>query len=178
MSRIKSWHCSTRRSGFFKGVKAFWRASSVSSWTLTGQNLSLDDIKEDSIQSPLPFLGNAATQLSAYRRMKILKEYNIDLVSFSEEMEPELRQQPCCCIRSPNRLQIAWVMIRWRHSGRWTVKERRFLQAPPVKTGLLPGEQTLSLKFWIQWGHQARLLPRSQWNGIQEPKVTDICICF
>ena len=38
----------------------------------------------DSVQSALAFLGNAATQFSAYRRTKILEEYNKDLVSFSE----------------------------------------------------------------------------------------------
>ena len=48
-------------------------------------------VVEDSIQSALAFLGNAATQFSAYRRTKILEEYNKDLVSFSEEMEPDLR---------------------------------------------------------------------------------------
>ena len=41
---------------------------------------------EDSIQSALAFLGNVATQFSAYRRTKILEEYNKDLMSFSEEM--------------------------------------------------------------------------------------------
>ena len=37
---------------------------------------------EDSVQTALVFLGNAATQFSAYRRTKILEEYNKDLVSF------------------------------------------------------------------------------------------------
>ena len=45
----------------------------------------------DSVQSALAFLGNAATQFLAYRRTKILEEYNKDLVSFSEEVEPDLR---------------------------------------------------------------------------------------
>ena len=39
----------------------------------------------------MAFLGNAATQFSVYRRTKILEEYNKELVSFSEELEPELR---------------------------------------------------------------------------------------
>ena len=46
---------------------------------------------ENSVQSALAFLGNAATQLSAYRRTKIQEEYNKDLVSFSEEVETDLR---------------------------------------------------------------------------------------
>ena len=45
----------------------------------------------NSVQSALAFLGNAATQFSAYRRTKILEVYNKDLVSFSEEVEPALR---------------------------------------------------------------------------------------
>ena len=48
-------------------------------------------VVEDTVHSALAFLGNAATQFSTYRRTKILEEYNKDLVSFSEEMEPELR---------------------------------------------------------------------------------------
>ena len=48
-------------------------------------------VVEDAVHSALAFLGNAATQFSTYRRTKILEEYNKDLVSFSEEMEPELR---------------------------------------------------------------------------------------
>ena len=51
------------------------------------QGLDLQ-VVEDSVQSALAFLGNAATQFS---RMKILEEYNKDLVSFSEEVEPDLR---------------------------------------------------------------------------------------
>lgn len=46
---------------------------------------------EDAMQTALAFLGNTAMQFSAYRRTKILKEYNKDLVSFFEEQEPELR---------------------------------------------------------------------------------------
>ena len=46
---------------------------------------------EDAAQTTLTFLGNTATQFSAYRRTKILEEYNKDLVSFSEEVEPDLR---------------------------------------------------------------------------------------
>ena len=48
-------------------------------------------VEEDTIQSALAFLGNAATQFSIYRRTKILEEYSKELVSFSEELEPELR---------------------------------------------------------------------------------------
>ena len=54
------------------------------------QGLDLQ-VVEDSVQSALAFLGNAATQFSAYRRTKILEEYNKDLVSFSEEVEPDLQ---------------------------------------------------------------------------------------
>ena len=43
------------------------------------------------VQSALAFLGNIATKFSVYRRMKILQEYNTELVYFSEESEPELR---------------------------------------------------------------------------------------
>ena len=39
----------------------------------------------------MAFLGNIATKFSVYRRMKILQEYNTELVYFSEESEPELR---------------------------------------------------------------------------------------
>ena len=46
---------------------------------------------EDSVQSALAFLWNAATQFLAYGRTKILEEYNKDLVSFSEEVEPDLQ---------------------------------------------------------------------------------------
>ena len=57
-----------------------------------GNEETLDfQVVEDTIQSALAFLGNAATQFSIYRRTKILEEYNKELVSFSEELEPELR---------------------------------------------------------------------------------------
>ena len=57
-----------------------------------GNEETLDfQVVEDTIQSALAFLGNAATQFLIYRRTKILKEYNKELVSFSEELEPELR---------------------------------------------------------------------------------------
>ena len=68
----------------------------------------------DSVQSALAFLGNAATQFSAYRRTKILEEYNKDLVSFSEEVEPALRVAAHCYLDSPlqSRPRITWA--RWR----------------------------------------------------------------
>ena len=57
-----------------------------------GDEETLDfQVVEDTIQSALAFLGNAATQFSIYRRTKILEEYNKELVSFSEELEPELQ---------------------------------------------------------------------------------------
>ena len=69
---------------------------------------------EDSVQSALAFLGNAATQFSAYRRTKIQEEYNKDLVSFSEEIESDLRAAaPLLFGQSlQNRPQITWA--RWR----------------------------------------------------------------
>ena len=57
-----------------------------------GDEETLDfQVVEDTIQSALAFLRNAATQFSIYRRTKILEEYNKKLVSFSEELEPELQ---------------------------------------------------------------------------------------
>ena len=57
-----------------------------------GNEETLDfQVLEDTIQSALAFLGNAVTQFSIYRRTKILEEYNKELVSFSEELVPELR---------------------------------------------------------------------------------------
>lgn len=52
-----------------------------------GEEQTLDfQVVEDTVQSALAFLGNVATQFSVYRRMKILAEYNKELVSFSEEL--------------------------------------------------------------------------------------------
>ena len=48
-------------------------------------------VVEDVVHSALAFLGNGATQFPIYWRTKIFEEYNKDLVSFSEVIEPELR---------------------------------------------------------------------------------------
>ena len=56
-----------------------------------GEEQGMDlQLIEDSVQSALAFLGNAATEFSVYRRTKILEEYNKGLASFSEEIEPDL----------------------------------------------------------------------------------------
>ena len=84
----------------------------------------------DSVQSALAFLGNAATQFSAYRRTKILEEYNKDFVSFSEEVEPALRAAaPLLFVQS--RPRITWA--RWRLFERLKEKARMFFQGPPCK---------------------------------------------
>ena len=57
------------------------------------QGLDLQVI-EDSVQSALAFLGNAATQFSGYRRTKILEEYNKDLMSGLNQISGQL---PHCC---------------------------------------------------------------------------------
>ena len=71
-------------------------------------NKTLDiQVVEDTIRSVLAFLHIAATQFSVYRRTKILEEYNKELVSFAEELEPDAA---LCCLDHllPNKRLTTW----------------------------------------------------------------------
>ena len=132
-----------------------------------GNEETLDfQVVEDTIQSALAFLGNAATQFSIYRRTKILEEYNKELVSFSEELEP--CRAPSC------RPIVVWAILyqasgRPFGSSRGTEESKRegqksFYKAPPAETVTLAGgeQALLSTAANIQPGDPQEQLPRSR----------------
>ena len=107
----------------------------------------------DSVQSALAFLGNAATQFSAYRRTKILEEYNKDLVSFSEEVEP-CSSAGSCPIAIWTVLYKAGCGSPGPGGGSSKGERKRqegFFKAPPAKADpVAGGEQALPSKLWSE----------------------------
>ena len=109
----------------------------------------------DSVQSALAFLGNAATQFSAYRRTKILEEYNNkDLVSFSEEVEPALRAAAPLLFGQSFTKQAADHLgqveaLRKVHERK---RQEGFFKAPPPAKAdpVAGGEQALPSKLWSE----------------------------
>ena len=90
-------------------------------------------VVEDVVHSVLAFLDNAATQFLIYRT-KILKKYNTDLVSFSEEMEPELRAA------APLLFGPSFTKQTVDHLGQVEKKRatiQKFFQGPPCKGRLV-----------------------------------------
>ena len=114
------------------------------------QGLDLQ-VVEDSVQSALAFLGNAATQFSAYRRTKILEEYNKDLVSFSEEVEPDLRAAAPLLFGQSFTKQAADHLGQVEALRKVKGKGKRFFQGPPAKAGpVAGGEQAIPSKLWTE----------------------------
>ena len=52
----------------------------------TGKQLSIDDVEEH-VKTALSLLGNAPSQLSTLRRVKVVEEYDKDLISFCQNFK-------------------------------------------------------------------------------------------
>ena len=126
------------------------------------QGLDLQ-VVEDSVQSALAFLGNAATQFSAYRRTKILEEYNKDLVSFSEEVEPDLRAAAPLLFGQSFTKQAADHLGQVEALRKVKGKGKKVFSRPPLQRqvrwqgGSKPYHRAMDRK-----GFQARARPRSR----------------
>ena len=104
---------------------------------------------EDAVHSVLAFLSNTATQFSTYWRTKILEEYNKDLVSFSKEMEPELRAGPPLLFGSSFTKQAADHLGQVEALRKVKGKNKKVFSRPPCKGRLGGrGEQALSARIW------------------------------
>ena len=90
-------------------------------------------VVEDAVHSALAFLGNAATQFSTYRRTKILEEYNKDLVSFSEEMEPDLRAAAPLLFGSSFTKQAADHLSQVEALRKVKGKNKKVFSRPPLQ---------------------------------------------
>ena len=98
-------------------------------------------VVEDTVQSALAFPGNAATQFSVYRRTNILEEYNKELVSFAEEMEPELRAAAPLLFGQSFTKQVADHLGQVEALRKVKGKDKKVLSRPPAKTVSLAGEE-------------------------------------
>ena len=116
------------------------------------QGVDLQSIGGDSVQSALAFLGNAATQFSAYRRTKILEEYNKDLVSFSEEVEPALQAAAPLLFGQSFTKQAADHLGQVEALRKVKGKGKKvFFKAPPAKADpVAGGKQALPSKLWSE----------------------------
>ena len=111
-------------------------------------------VVKDSIQSALAFLGNAATQFSAYRRTKILEECNKDLMSFSEEISGQL---PRCCL-----VDHLYTKQAADHLGQVEALMKVKGKAPPAKQVRWQGGASHTIEAMGRKGLQARAHPRSR----------------
>ena len=120
----------------------------------------------DSVQSALAFLGNAATQFSAYRRTKILEEYNKDLVSFSEEVEPALRAAAPLLFGQSFTKQAADHLGQVEALRKVKGKGKKVFSRPPCKSRSGGrGGASPTIEVMVRKGLQARAHPKSRWNG-------------
>ena len=130
-----------------------------------GNEETLDfQVVEDTIQSALAFLGNAATQFSIYRRTKILEEYNKELVSFSEELEPELRAAAPLLFGPSFIKQAAGHLGQVEALRKVKGKGKKVFTRPPAETVALAcrGGASPTTAANIQPGHPQEQLPRSR----------------
>ena len=97
-------------------------------------------VVKDAAQTALAFLGNAATQFSAYQRTKILEEYNKDLMSFSEKVEPDLRAAAPLLFGSSFTKQASEHLSQVEALRKVKGKRKKVFSRPPARTGLLAGE--------------------------------------
>ena len=105
---------------------------------------------EDAAQAALAFLGNAAAQFSAYRRTKILEEYNKDRVSFSEEVKPDLWAAAPLLFGSSFTKQASEHLSQVEALKKVKGKGKKVFSRPPCKDRLVGrGEQALS-PIWIK----------------------------
>ena len=116
-------------------------------------------VVEDAVHSALAFLGNAATQFSTYRRTKILEEYNKDLVSFSEEMEPELRAAAPLLFGSSFTKQAADHLGQMEALHKVKGKNKKvcfystLFLVPTTEGRMRPVINLKALNFWVQTHH-------------------------
>ena len=107
-------------------------------------------VVEDAAQTALVFLGNTATQFSAYQRTKILEEYNKDLMSFSEKVEPDLRAAAPLLFGSSFTKQASEHLSQVEVLRKVKGKRKNVISRPPCKDRLVGrGEQALS-PTWIK----------------------------
>ena len=59
----------------------------------TGKQLSIDDVEEH-VKTALSLLGNASSQLSTLRRVKVVEEYDKDLMSFCQNFKDYQAEAP------------------------------------------------------------------------------------
>ena len=117
----------------------------------------------DSVQSALAFLGNAATQFSAYRRTKILEEYNKDLVSFSEEVEPALRAAAPLLFGQSFTEQAADHLGQVEALRKVKGKGKKVFSRPPLQKQIRwQGGASPTIEVMVRKGLQARARPRSR----------------
>ena len=59
----------------------------------TGKQLSIDDVEEH-VKTALSLFGNASSQLSTLRRLKVVEKYDKDLMSFCQSFEDYQAEAP------------------------------------------------------------------------------------
>ena len=124
---------------------------------------SLDfQVVEDSVQSAVAFLGNAATQFSMYRRTKILEEYNKELVSFAEELEPDLRAAAPLLFGQSFTKQAADHLAQVEALRKVKGKGKKVFSRPPCKDSLVGRGGANHTIETNQPGDLRKQLPRSR----------------